>query len=65
MKLTVNGDSMDAEAANLLDLLEHEGARPERVAVMVNDAVVKRVDYASHLLSDGDRIEILLFTGGG
>jgi len=36
-----------------------------RVAVLVNDTVVKAERRESHLLKDGDHVEILAFAGGG
>ena len=37
----------------------------ERVAVEVNLDIVPKPAYDSHILSDGDKIEIVQFVGGG
>ena len=38
--------------------------KPERVAVEVNLSIIKKSDYDSCRLKDGDRIEIVNFVGG-
>lgn len=66
MKLYVNGERLQyPEATTLPALLEKVGADPKRVAVVVNDSVVPAAKRAQVRLSDGDRIEILAFAGGG
>jgi len=66
MKLTVNGEPHDVPPGTtvqgLLDTLE---LGRERVAVEVNAQVVRRARHTEHLLSDGDRVEIVTFVGGG
>lgn len=53
------------ESTTLPILLEKVGADPRRVAVVVNDSVVPAAKRTQFRLSDGDRIEILAFAGGG
>ena len=66
VKLTVNGESADYEGEPTLAVfLLAKGADPDRVAVMVNDEIVPRVARAARVLRDGDRVEILVFAGGG
>jgi sulfur carrier protein len=38
---------------------------PRGVAVAVNGAVVRRADWATTCLSEGDRVEVLTATQGG
>ena len=65
MNLTVNGKSHEHNGdGSLLSLIEEMGAKPARVAVMVNDAIVGK-DRDSFVLTDGDRVEILTLAGGG
>ena len=40
-------------------------AQPRGVAVAVNGTVVRRAEWASTTLSDGDRVEVLIATQGG
>ncbi|MEW6236379.1 MAG: sulfur carrier protein ThiS [Candidatus Omnitrophota bacterium] len=66
MNITVNGKSIEIEEnANILQLLSRLDLHPQRVAVEVNRAIVKRGAYDSHTLTKGDEIEILQFVGGG
>lgn len=66
MKLTINGNitelTGDLTVAGLLKNLEIE---PARVAVEVNLHIIKKCDYETHTLRDGDSIEIVNFVGGG
>ena len=47
------------------ELLNQLSVLPGRVAVEVNLSVVKKADYPSFALKDGDVIEIVNFVGGG
>jgi sulfur carrier protein len=47
------------------DLLTQLGITPRGVAVEVNLQVVPRSRHAEHVLSDGDRLEIVSLVGGG
>ena len=66
MRLTINGELFDAtNAETILDLLKELKIEPARVAVEVNLRIVKKVDYPTFKLNDGDKIEIVNFVGGG
>lgn len=66
MNLTVNGESFVLEGAeDIPALLAQMGAHADRVAVMVNDTVVAHEAWATALLAEGDRVEVLIFAGGG
>jgi thiamine biosynthesis protein ThiS len=66
MKLTLNGELFDtSKAETIKDLLDELRIESGRVAVEVNLAIVKRVDYAVFKLKDGDNVEIVNFVGGG
>jgi len=65
VKLTVNGRVLETQVSTVKDLLNHLNILPERVAVEVNLSVIKRGDYESFTLHDGDKIEIVNFIGGG
>lgn len=66
MKLMLNGTVSefrdDTTVAGLLDALRIE---PLRVAVEVNLEIIKKPEYESRVLKDGDSIEIVNFVGGG
>jgi thiamine biosynthesis protein ThiS len=64
--VTVNGAARSLPAgctvARLLEILEVD---PGRVAVERNGEVVPRRTYTEAHLSDGDRLEVVTFVGGG
>ena len=66
MRVELNGEPKElAEGATLLTLIEQLSLAPERVAVELNRDVVRRADWPATRLSDGDRVEIVHFVGGG
>jgi len=66
MKLQINGNPRDFSAPlSLQDLLQQLGIKPDRVAVELNRNIVPREQWEKTPLSDGDRLEIVHFVGGG
>ncbi len=66
MTLTVNGQQEQfPDGLTVRGLLAHLGITAERVAVEVNLRVVKRAEHPELRLSDGDKIEVVTFVGGG
>ncbi len=65
MRLKVNGEEYGTDKDTILELLKEMNILPERVAVEVNLAIVKRGSFDSFRLKDGDSIEIVNFVGGG
>jgi len=66
MKLIVNGEEFEHTGAEtVISLLVGYGVNAERVAVMLNEDIVSRELWNTVNLSEGDRIEILTFAGGG
>ncbi|MCX5750917.1 MAG: sulfur carrier protein ThiS, partial [Candidatus Saganbacteria bacterium] len=41
------------------------GIKKEAVAIELNDQIIKKSDYDSVVLKDGDRVEIVSYMGGG
>lgn len=62
--ITVNGEKLEfsGKVAELLDVLEYNG---KRVAVELNENIVPKAQYESTEVSDGDKLEIVRFVGGG
>lgn len=62
--ITVNGEKLDfsGKVAELLDVLGYNG---KRVAVELNENIVPKAQYESTEVSDGDKLEIVRFVGGG
>ena len=66
MQIIVNDEprTLDPQAT-VADLVAILGLGPRRIAVEVNRTVVPRAAYGATPLSEGDRIEIIHFVGGG
>ena len=66
MKLFINGAEREfANVATLASLVEQLGMKADRVAVELNREIVSRDRWNQTRLSDGDRLEIVHFVGGG
>ena len=66
LRIEVNGEAKEVEAGSTLQtLVEQLALGPERLAVEHNREVVRRTDWPALKLSDGDRVEIVHFVGGG
>ncbi|HST53363.1 MAG TPA: sulfur carrier protein ThiS [Pyrinomonadaceae bacterium] len=66
MRIIINGEAKDFdEETTLLALVEQLKLAPERLAVELNLDVVRRDEWPNVKLSDGDRVEIVHFVGGG
>jgi thiamine biosynthesis protein ThiS len=66
MKLVINGEEKSFNAGlTLAALIAQMGMKPDRVAVERNREIVPRGDWSQTQLSDGDRLEIVHFVGGG
>jgi sulfur carrier protein len=66
MMLLVNGESHPlAENATVAELLADFAVHPQRVAVEVNEKLVRRAVFSETRLREGDRVEIVTLVGGG
>ena len=66
MQITINSDAQTlADGISLSALLAQFDLAPERVAVEVNERLVRRPTFAQTTLQDGDRVEIVTLIGGG
>ncbi len=66
MKITVNGDERRInESINLVSLLQNLELPLHRIAVELNRNVVRRDDWETIEIKDGDKLEIVHFVGGG
>ncbi len=66
LRIEVNGEAKEVrEGATLQTLVEQLALAPERLAVEHNREVVRRADWPARALSEGDRVEIVHFVGGG
>ena len=66
MQIRLNGKERDVrDGITVADLLAELNIHPERVAVLVNQEIVKKPSYASAILRDGDAVEVLTAMAGG
>ena len=66
MRLVVNGEERSVEGvADVAGLVRTLGLDARKVAVELNLEIVPRSTYAARRLTDGDRLEIVQFVGGG
>jgi sulfur carrier protein len=66
MRLKINGETVEVVKAETVgELLDELKFRTGGVAVEVNLAIVRKADYGSFILHDGDTVEIVNFVGGG
>lgn len=69
MKLHINGEERDFNDApapfTLAALVEALGMKADRVAVELNRDIVPRDRWTDTRLTDGDRLEVVHFVGGG
>lgn len=67
MKVVINGDAMELpDTVNRVSLLlEHFNLEQKVVIVELNQHILDKSTHAETILTDGDRIEIIHFVGGG
>jgi thiamine biosynthesis protein ThiS len=66
MQICLNGEVKEiAEQISLQQLVHNLELKQERVAVELNRSVIKRKDWPSVTLQDGDQLEVVHFVGGG
>lgn len=63
--IKINGEYKQIDGTNLLEYLCINGYNPTVVAVEINGVIIKKSDFVSTTLSDGDSVEIVSFVGGG
>jgi len=64
--LVVNGDTKEYKnEIILLEMMNDLGIADKVMAAAVNMNIVKQDNWDTHLLKDGDKIELLDFVGGG
>jgi len=69
MKLQINGEERAFDDSptpfTLAALVEFLGMKPDRVAVELNRDIVPRDRWPDTSLTEGDRLEVVHFVGGG
>lgn len=66
LHIQVNGEEREVSLnLSLQALINHLNLAPERIAIELNQNVVRRADWPATLLEEDDRVEIVHFVGGG
>ena len=66
LQIRVNGESREVPAeVSLQELLTHLTVPGDRVAIELNQRVVRRAEWTEVKLREDDRVEIVHFVGGG
>jgi len=66
MTIVLNGETKEIPAdLSVAALLDELGLTPERLAIEVNRRILRRADWPSTTLAEGDKVEIVHFVGGG
>jgi sulfur carrier protein len=66
MKVLINGETKEITGElNLSELLKRFSMPSERVAVELNREVVRKKDWENTKITEGDRLEVIHFVGGG
>jgi sulfur carrier protein len=66
MRLVLNGESIDiADGTTLSQLIISKGIEEKVMAAAVNMEIVKKEDWKTRVLKDGEKVELLQFVGGG
>ena len=66
MKIVVNGKELEyKDSITIQELLDNLKIKDKVMAVAVNMEIVKRDRWNSSTLSEGDKVELLHFVGGG
>lgn len=63
--VTINGKSCDCDGMTVADYLANNGYKIEYVAVELNGEILPRANYFNTLLTEGDKLEVVSFVGGG
>ncbi|HEY8413720.1 MAG TPA: sulfur carrier protein ThiS [Pyrinomonadaceae bacterium] len=66
MRVYVNGEAKElSDHISLAELISQLNLPAGRIAVELNRNVVRRNDWSTTMLADGDSLEIVHFVGGG
>ncbi len=66
MQVELNGKTTQLDGVETVgDLIRSKDLKPRMVAVELNGEILPREKFDEQVLSDGDRLEIVHFVGGG
>ncbi|MFN7543453.1 MAG: sulfur carrier protein ThiS [Acidobacteriota bacterium] len=66
ISVEVNGQRQEIPSGlNIRTLLDFLDVDPQRVAVELNRAIIRKTEWEATVLAANDQIEVVLFVGGG
>ena len=67
VELIINGEKIriPANESTVAELLQHFDLHQKVVIVELNDEIIEKENHNETLLSNGDKVEIVHFVGGG
>ncbi len=66
IQLIINGEPRQFESSlNLQQLLENMGLQNKRIAIEHNGEIIPRSKFSNYIVTEGDRLEIVVAVGGG
>lgn len=66
MNIVLNGEAKEIAAnSSVAELIQLLNLAPERLAIEVNRRIIRRADWPSTTLAEGDKVEVVHFVGGG
>lgn len=64
--IIVNGKEINlTEDTTVAEYLEQNQYQVKRIAVELNGDILPKYSYSDTMLKDGDRLEVVIFVGGG
>jgi len=64
--ITLNGEQKDLSTTlTVRELVEHLEIKSQAMAVEVNRKIIRKEEFDTVNVGDGDRVEIVTFVGGG
>jgi len=61
----INGNEEEVRGITISQLLEQKGYEQRVVVVEINENIVPKSTYDSHVIQNDDVVEIVSFVGGG
>jgi sulfur carrier protein len=65
MEVYVNGKNIKTKSSTILKLLNELGIKSKVMATALNTQIVKKEEWKTKEIKEGDEIEFLEFVGGG
>lgn len=66
MKITCNGETKEISSnTTLVSFITDMNLNPDTVVAECDDRIIKRDEYDTLILSDGNVLELIRFVGGG